>query len=153
MNNKFEWDFPTPHTIDITVSEPDLDEFDHVNNARYVQWCEKCAWSHSNSLGLDLQTYQDLDRAMVVKTAHIDYLAAATSGQSLRLATWVVHNDNKLCLERAYQLIRQNDHKTLLRGRTLFACVALSSGKPRRMPKLFIEGYGGVCIGAPQHFV
>ena len=31
---------------------------------------------------------------------------------------------------------------TLLRGRVRFACIELSTGKPRRLPTEFIEGYG-----------
>ncbi len=89
---------------------------------------------------------------MVVKTAHIDYLSAATLGQNLRLATWVAHNDNRLSLERAYQLVRLLDNAILLRGRTRFVCVELSTGKPRRMPKEFIQGYGSACINAEPMF-
>lgn len=148
----FDWDFSTPHTIDITVASDDLDDFAHVNNTRYIQWCETCAWSHSNSLALDLAEYRRLDRAMVVKTARIDYLSAATLGQDLQLATWVAHSDNKLCLERAYQLIRLSDAKTLLRGRTRFVCVELSTGRPRRMPKEFIAAYGSACVNAEPLF-
>lgn len=143
------WDYPNPHTIDIVVNKDDLDEFEHVNNTRYVQWCEQCAWSHSNSLGLNLSTYQLLNRAMVVKTTHIDYIAPATLGQQLRLATWITHSDQKLSLERAYQLIRAEDGFTLLRGRTRFVCVELSSGRPKRLPKEFIRGYGKACLNLP----
>jgi acyl-CoA thioesterase FadM len=31
---------------------------------------------------------------------------------------------------------------TLLRAQTTFVCIELSTGKPKRMPAEFIEGYG-----------
>ncbi|MDB4825223.1 acyl-CoA thioesterase, partial [Pseudomonadales bacterium] len=37
--------------------------------------------------------------------------------------------------------IRPSDGITLLRAAMRFACIELSSGKPRRMPREFIEGY------------
>ncbi|MAB25500.1 MAG: 4-hydroxybenzoyl-CoA thioesterase, partial [Pseudomonadales bacterium] len=34
------------------------------------------------------------------------------------------------------------DGLTLLRARTTFVCIELSSGRPKRMPSIFIEQYG-----------
>ena len=31
---------------------------------------------------------------------------------------------------------------TLLRAQTTFVCIELSTGKPKRMPAEFVEGYG-----------
>ena len=45
-------------------------------------------------------------------------------------------------MAREFQVIRLDDGATLLRGAMRFACIALSSGKPKRLPKEFIEGYG-----------
>jgi acyl-CoA thioester hydrolase len=42
---------------------------------------------------------------------------------------------------RAYQILRPKDGRTVLRGRTHWVCVDLKTGKPRRMPHEFVEGY------------
>jgi len=89
---------------------------------------------------------------MVVKTAHIDYLVAARDKDKLIMSTWIACKNNRLSLERAYQLTRVDDGVTLLRGRTLFVCVELSTGKPRRMPEEFTSGYGNVCVNAKPLF-
>jgi len=102
------WDHPRPHTLRTQVAAQDIDGLNHTNNAVYVNWCEQVAWSHSVELGLDLERYRTLDRAMAITRAEYDYLHGAT----------------------------------LLRGAMRFACIALSSGKPKRLPKEFIEGYG-----------
>jgi hypothetical protein len=49
---------------------------------------------------------------------------------------------------RRFQLKRPRDGVTLLRAQTTCACIELSSGKPRRMPAEFIDGYGPALIGA-----
>lgn len=136
------WDLDNPHTYDITVQADDIDELGHANNAVYVRWLERCAWQHSKSLGLGLDEYRELDRAMAIVHHQIDYLAAGYEGDELVMATWIVHWDKKLRMTRHFQLCRKSDGATLLRARTTFACIELSTGRPKRMPPLFIEGYG-----------
>jgi acyl-CoA thioester hydrolase len=136
------WDMPNPFVIDIKVVADDIDGLGHANNAVYVSWLERCAWRHSQNLGLDLAEYRRLDRAMAVLRHEIDYLAAAYEDQELQMATWIVESDHRLKMDRRFQLVRPEDGSTLLRARTTFVCIELSSGKPKRMPEEFVEGYG-----------
>ncbi|MBF0675907.1 MULTISPECIES: acyl-CoA thioesterase [unclassified Pseudomonas] len=136
------WDLDKPFIVDIEVGAQDIDGLGHANNAVYVSWMERCAWQHSQSLGLDLVEYRRLDRAMAVVRHEIDYLASAYEGERLRIGTWIVESDHKLKMLRRFQLIRADDASTLLRAQTTFVCIELSSGKPKRMPVEFVEGYG-----------
>ena len=136
------WDRPDPFTLELTVQPEDIDGLGHANNAVYVSWLERCAWRHSQRLGLDLAEYRRLDRAMAVVRHEIDYLASAYEGDELVMGTWIVEWDRKLKMDRCFQLIRPADGATLLRARTTFVCIELSTGKPRRMPAEFLEGYG-----------
>ena len=136
------WDRATPFIIDLEVGAEDIDGLGHANNAVYVTWLERCAWRHSQRLGLDLVEYRRLDRAMAVVRHEIDYLAAAYEGDELQLATWIVDWDQRLKMTRRFQLKRPSDNTTLLRAQTTFVCIELSTGKPKRMPAEFIEGYG-----------
>ena len=141
------WDLAaTPYVLDIRVEPGDIDGLGHANNAVYVSWLERCAWSHSQSLGLDLAEYRRLDRAMAVVRHEIDYLASAYQGQQLQMATWILESDQRFKMTRRFQLIRPADGATLLRAQTQFACIELSSGRPRRMPVEFVEGYGRAVI-------
>jgi acyl-CoA thioester hydrolase len=142
------WDFPEPFLIDIQVAAEDIDGLGHANNAAYVGWLERSAWRHSQSLGLDLAEYRRLDRAMAVVRHEIDYLAAAYQGEELRLATWIVASDRRLRMNRRFQLVRSRDACVLLRAQTTFACIELSSGRPKRMPAEFVEGYGRALLAA-----
>ena len=136
------WELPAPFVIDIEVTAEDIDGLGHANNAVYVSWLERCAWRHSQSLGLDLAEYRRLDRAMAVLRHEIDYLASAYEGDQMQLATWIVESDQRLKMTRHFQLKRPADDLTLLRAQTTFVCIELSSGKPKRMPAEFVEGYG-----------
>lgn len=136
------WDQADAFVIDFDVQAEHIDELGHANNAVYVTWLETCAWRHSQSLGLGLEDYRRLDRAMAVLRHEIDYLAAAYKGDTLQLATWIVDSDQRLKMKRSFQLVRPADGTTLLRAQTTFVCIQLSSGKPKRMPEEFIEGYG-----------
>ncbi|MDO9520281.1 MAG: thioesterase family protein [Pseudohongiella sp.] len=136
------WDRDKPFTLALSVDHTDIDELGHVNNAAYVRWLERCAWRHSESLGLGVTEYRELDKAMVVLRHEIDYLAAAYLGDDVVVATWIVESDNKLRLTRQFQILRGADQMTLLRARSTFVCIGLSSGKARRMPLVFIETYG-----------
>jgi acyl-CoA thioester hydrolase len=136
------WDLPTPFVIDLQVAADDIDGLGHANNAVYVSWLERCAWRHSQSLGLDLTEYRRLDRAMAVVRHEVDYLASAYEGDELQVATWIIESDQKLRMSRHFQLIRPADGVTLLRAKTTFVCIELSTGKPKRMPQEFLEGYG-----------
>lgn len=140
------WDLPSPFVIELGVQPSDIDEFGHVNNVEYLRWVERVSWEHSADLGLDLARYRELDRAMVVHRHELDYLVPALEGDRLQLATWIVACDGRLTLSRRFQLWRPRDGRTLLRARTRFACIALSSGRARRLPPEFVERYGQAMV-------
>jgi len=68
------WDYPHAHTLPVMPEAGDIDGLQHTNNAVYVRWCEHIAWHHSATLGLDLDGYQRLDRAMAIRRGEYDYL-------------------------------------------------------------------------------
>lgn len=149
-NHSHKWLLPRPHIIDWQIQTTDIDHYHHVNNVAYVAQLEKVSWSHSNALGLDIQTYQHLDRGMAISKHTIDYHAAAVLGDKLLCATWIIECDSRLKLSRQFQFIRDRDEMTLLTARTDFVCIALSSGKPKRMPREFSAIYSPACASVTQ---
>ena len=141
------WDYPNPHTLQAQVTAQDIDGLNHTNNTVYVKWCEQVAWSHSVALGLDLERYQQLARAMTITHSEYHYLQASRAGESVAVATWIVGWDAKLTMARRFQVIRIEDGVTLLRARMRFVCIEISTGKPKRLPKEFISGYGPAILG------
>lgn len=135
------WDLPRPFTATVVPGAGDIDGLNHTNNAVYVQWCEKVAWAHSESLGLGLAHYRRLDRAMAIRRGEYDYLRPTVADEPLTLATWLVASDGKLTMERRFQLVRERDGATVLRGRWALVCIELSTGRPHRMPPEFCSAY------------
>ncbi len=135
------WDYPHPFTLTAVPQADDIDGLNHTNNAVYVQWCEKIGWAHSEALGLSLSDYQRLDRAMAIRRGEYDYMLPAVLNDELTLATWLTASDGKLTMERRFQLIRNRDQATVLRGRWELVCIELGSGRPRRMPPEFSQVY------------
>ena len=138
---KGAWDVATPFTQPVTVQASDLDEFGHTNNVVYLSWLERIAWAHSISLGLSMDAYRRLGCGCVARKHELEYLAPTFAGDELEVGTWVHENDGRLTMWRAYQILRARDGKTVLRGRTQWVCVDLATGKPRRMPPEFVDGY------------
>jgi len=141
------WDHPHPFTLPAQPQAKDIDGLNHTNNAVYVQWCEKIGWAHSESLGLSLTDYQRLDRAMAIRRGEYDYLLPTTLHEELTLGTWLTASDGKLTMERRFQLVRNLDQVTVLRGRWDLVCIELSSGRVRRMPPQFCQVYLGAISG------
>ncbi len=143
------WDHRQAFTRSVSPRAADIDGLNHTNNAVYVQWCEQVAWAHSESLGLSLADYQRLDRAMAIRHAAYDYLLPSAEGEALTIATWLTASDGKLAMTRAFQIRRDRDGATLLRGRWELVCIELASGRPRRMPPEFVQAYHAAVVSLP----
>ena len=135
------WDVEHPFVQTLTVEPQHLDEFGHTNNVVYLGWLQTVAWAHSEALGFGMQDYQRIGAGCVARRHELDYLAATFAGDVLRVATWIAENSGKLDMWRAYQIIREADGRTVLRGRTHWICVDMRSGKPRRQPPEFVAAY------------
>lgn len=148
MPEALNWDYPTPHTLAVSVEPEHIDVMRHTNNVVYLQWLEALAWSHSQSLGLGPAEYEALGHGMVVRQHELNYLAATRLGERLVLATWLVGVD-RLSTHRRYQFIRLDDGQTVFRGSTHFVCVDIAEGRLRRMPPAFHTAYSAAAL-APE---
>ncbi len=79
--------------------------------------------------------------AMAVRKATYEYLAAALEGEALEIGTWITASDSRLQMARHFQMRRMSDTSTLFRGDWELVCIRISSGKPVRMPELFLARY------------
>lgn len=141
-----QWRHADPFIISWTVSPDQIDHYQHANNVAYVSQLEQTSWAHSNALGLTIEQYKSLDRGMAISRHEINYLAAAYLNDVIDCATWIVECDGRLKLARHFEFIRRSDGVSLLTARTEFVCIALSSGRPKRMPDIFADIYGRASI-------
>ncbi|MBV9911154.1 MAG: acyl-CoA thioesterase [Sinobacteraceae bacterium] len=136
-----DWDAPGPHLIRIAVAAADIDAYQHVNNAVYLSWLDRVAWSHSAALGVPLEECVRIGRGMAAHRTEIDYLRAVVLGDEVQVATWIVATDQRLRVERRFQIRRLPDGLTVARARIVYVCINLHSGRATRMPERFVSAY------------
>jgi len=134
-------DFPAPHVIELAVQPADIDAYQHVNNAVYLTWLDRAAWSHSSVLGVPLAHCLALRRGMAAQRIEIEYRRAAVPGDVVRAGTWIVSTDGRLRAERRFQVWRVGEGETLARARIEYVCINLDSGRAARMPESFARAY------------
>ncbi len=136
-----QWPAAAPFLQRRVAGPGDIDGFNHVNNARYIDWANEIAWAHSAVLGLSMEDYRRLGVGCVVWRHEFDYVAPVMLGDEIEIATWIAENDNRVRLIRAYEMRGAATGRVVFRGRTTFVSIDMKSGKPARMPKEFIGAY------------
>ncbi len=136
------WDLPAPHLIELTVQAADIDAYGHVNNAVYLTWLDRAAWSHSAALGVSLQ-HCIAPAPRHGGAAHRDRLSA---GGTAWMSAWPsppgsLSSDAKLRVGRRFQVWRARDAHTLARAAVDYVCINLDSGRAARMPAEFTRAY------------
>ncbi|MCP3907308.1 MAG: acyl-CoA thioesterase [Oceanicoccus sp.] len=135
------WDYPQSFILPVQVEQHHIDDLNHTNNGVYTGWCEQIAWAHSAELGLTGKDYRELNIAMAIHEANYQYLAPSFLGEDIAVATWLTACDGRLTMQRSFQMINQKTGQTLFRGQWQLVCINLSTNKPTRMPKIFIDTY------------
>jgi acyl-CoA thioester hydrolase len=132
---------PHPHIVGLDVQDEDIDAYGHVNNAVYLRWLDRAAWSHSAALGLSIDDCTRMQRGMAALRIEIDYLRAALPREHVAVATWIVDTDRKLRVTRRFQLRHAASGATLARATTQYVCLNLANGRATRMPPEFLATY------------
>lgn len=135
------FDHPAAHVLELDVRDEDIDAYEHVNNAVYLTWLDRAAWSHSATLGVTIERCVALRRGMAALRTEIDFERAALRGERVQIATWIAESDRRLRVARRFQVLRPADGATLARARTDYVCINLDSGRAARMPPEFTRAY------------
>ena len=123
---------PNPHLLPLTVDDQHLDAMRHQQCGVSGLRVEQVAWDHSHQLGLSWDDYAP--RTRHGGTPPRTGLPRPDGCRRSTAAGHLDHQRDRLSITRAYQFIRQSDHKTVFRGTTRWVCVDLESGCPRRLP-------------------
>jgi acyl-CoA thioester hydrolase len=119
--------------LDLAVGDDDIDVLGHASNIAFVRWIQAVALAHSSAVGLGLEAYQRLGAVFVVVRHEIDYLRPALRGDVVEARTWISSVTAAKCL-RSTELVRRGDGEVLARGQTTWGFVAMTTGRPRRIP-------------------
>ena len=124
---------PNAFALRLVVAADDLDQQGHVSNVRVLDWMNRAAIAHSESVGLSLERYRGLGGTFVVRRHEIDYMLPAFLGEEVVAFTWAL-SCRRATAERRHEVRRVADGKVLARGFNLWAWIDLT-GRPARMPR------------------
>jgi len=113
----------------ITVSSEDLDQLNHVNNVRYVQWVQDIAEEH----WLQNATEDILDSFFWVLVSHqIDYKNQSFLGDQIVIKTYISKSEGVSSI-RHVEFINTSNHKIIVSSITKWCLLSRHSKKPTRI--------------------
>ncbi len=117
--------------LERTVSQEDLDELEHVNNVRYVQWIQDISKAHWES-----RAPEELKKKViwVVRQHLIRYHNAARMGERILMRTHIAKTEGALST-RVVEMHIQGTDKLLLRSETQWCLLHGKTLRPMRIPK------------------
>ncbi|GGE08604.1 acyl-CoA thioesterase [Psychroflexus salis] len=127
---------PIPFEIKKEVSQADLDDLNHVNNLRYIDWVLEISelhWKTKTSEKIR-NTY-----GWVVLEQHIYYKHPAKLNEEIYLKTWIA--SSKGVKSERKTTIRNAQGKLILEASTLWCLIDLIHQKPARITPEIVEPY------------
>lgn len=121
----------------ITVGKEDLDELEHVNNVRYVQWMEDIAKAH-----WDARASEEIKKEYfwIVVRHEIDYKGQAFLGDEVLLQTYV--GEHSLVTSQRYVTIKnKNSEEILLQSKSTWCLMKYGSKRPVRIQKEMFNSF------------
>ncbi|MFV9482673.1 acyl-CoA thioesterase [Christiangramia sp. ASW11-125] len=113
----------------IYVSEDDLDDQEHVNNVRYVQWIQDVAQEHWETRASE---EQKAGLAWVVVRHEIDYKMEALLNDEILLETRIIDTTHVTSL-REVVIKNNNSGKLLAKAKTTWCLLDQKTKKPQRI--------------------
>ena len=114
----------------ITVSEHDLDELEHVNNVQYVQWIQDIAKEHWNKNVTDeiASSY-----FWVVVNHFIEYKSEAVLGDQILIKTFVTQSEG-VTSTRHVEMYHEHTERLIVKAKTVWCLMDIVRKRPARIP-------------------
>lgn len=119
----------------ITVSKNDLDELNHVNNVRYVQWIQDIAKEHWQTYA-PKATQESV--VWVVMNHNITYKNAAIMGDKIKIHTHIKSNSGATCT-RVVEMHNTKTNRLLLYSETKWCLLNAENFRPTRISNEIVE--------------
>ena len=116
-----------PFEIQITVSNQDIDELNHVNNVVYLQWVQDIANQHWSQLK---EGHDTSDYVWVVLRHELDYSGQAGLGDQITVKTWVGETAG---IKSVRHVEFYKDDKLLVKAKTFWCLVDAKTLRPKRI--------------------
>lgn len=117
------------YTKNILVQEEDLDELQHVNNVRYVQWIQDISKEHWQAVAPEAMR----DKAVwVVQNHNIHYKGAAVLGDPIKMETYIQESRGAIST-RVVTMHHAESGALLLHSKTAWCLLHAETLKPMRI--------------------
>lgn len=116
-------------TFDVVVE--DLDDLNHVNNIRYVEWIQEISKNHWQKL-----TTQEMRDEMVwvVKNHNISYHKSAVLGDTIQMNTYIKSNKGPIST-RVVEIKNNKTGQLLVNAHTEWCLLDAKTFRPKRVPE------------------
>lgn len=125
--------------LSLTAGPEDIDELGHVNNAVWVQWIQRIAVAHWESLAPP--AHRNAYYWVVVRH-EIDYLRAAFEGDRISARTWVGDAPKGARFDRFVDF-SSADGRSYVRSKTQWAIIDKELNRPIRVPPAVVAPFLG----------
>ncbi len=113
----------------LTVAGHDLDDLDHVNNVRFVQWIQDISKEHWQQCApVEMQ----LGVVWVVLSHHIAYKNSAKLGDSILVRTRITESKGATCV-REVEMFNSQNNVLLVRSMTEWCLLNKNTLRPMRI--------------------
>ncbi len=113
----------------ITVTKDDIDELDHVNNVRYIEWVNEIAkkhWQENTSKELNKKYY------WVLLNHHIEYKNSALVNDVILLKTFIEKSEGATST-RIVEMYNSKTDKLLVKSETNWCLIDANTNRPTRI--------------------
>jgi acyl-CoA thioester hydrolase len=118
----------------------DIDGAGHVNNASYMAYIEDCGVEVAAAYGWPMTRMMENGFGIIARRYRIEYRLPAFLGDELEVSTWV-SDPKRATVVRNYTVTRIVDGALLARAHVLWVWVELASGRPIRIPPVFLDDF------------
>ncbi|MEO2052854.1 MAG: acyl-ACP thioesterase domain-containing protein [Allomuricauda sp.] len=127
------------YTETFDVVAEDLDELNHVNNIRYIEWIQDISKKHWHKV-----TTAEMRATMVwvVHNHNISYSKSAFLGDTLQISTYIDSNKGPIST-RVVEISNKNSGKLLVKGITEWCLLDAQTFRPKRVPEEVQQLFGG----------
>ena len=119
------------HEKTLVVEQGDLDDLNHVNNVRYLEWIQDISKEHWE-LNVPAAVKQDL--VWVVTSHYIQYRGEAKLGDTIHLRTYIADTKGAISV-RAVEMRHAETGKILVQSKTEWCLLNANTFKPMRISK------------------
>lgn len=130
--------------LPIRVYIEDTDAGGIVYHARYLHYMERARTEWVRSCGVGLRAGLAENISYVVQRLSIHYAVPAVLDDELTVTAEPVAF-GRVWMDFRQQVVRASDGKQLCEASVRVACIALDSGRPRRLPENMLELLGHHC--------